>query len=859
MANITLNVSNASQLASAIASATGGETIVLANGYYGALNISRDFASNVTIQSANQGAADFAIVDLSGASNVTMSGIEMTYGRATLNAANIAFENSVSTGGMYFRDVNGLTLEKNDISGGEHTLILNDIQNFVIRGNDIHDAESDLVRVTGASRFGLFENNFIHDVAATVPQHPDLIQLIGINGVNPTDITFTGNLLYDDPSTGDVYGQGLFISEPIGAGYSNILIENNMIMVGSPNSIYINGGQENIVIQNNTLVPWPGANGGVIRLTDKNGYDNRGVTVENNVARFLLDETGGSTIGENVIYNSSDPSFLLTLFQGLNGDWQAFLPVEGSIIDLANGMGAVDRLTELLNGDDGASTPLPSLTPTPTSSVSTPVENDIDYVIDDGATVFSLKSKIEVASSSDVLEIDLGIAGQVDGGEIAFSFNADRVNGQFGLISRDASGNGDHFTSFIKDGALNIRFQSASGEVYLTADNIAANSDYAVSVLFSENGIELSLNGTVVDTSDFSATMSNSDEMLQIGANGWASVSGAAGYSDVFDGTIWDATITSTDAANLISGSGIVQGSLEADMLSGDSTDDVLYGGSGADTLNGNGGDDMLNGDSATDILYGGEGDDTLAGGTGADTLNGGAGDDEMLGNTGVDLLNGGDGNDWMSTGDGVDVAYGDGGNDTIIGRTGWDTLHGGSGDDALYGSEGRDMLNGDDGNDWLSGGSGYDVLDGGDGNDQLYGNTGADVLSGGNGDDALFGATGDDMLIGGTGNDELYGAQGRDTLEGGAGDDFLRGGTLGDTFIFDIGHDQDTVSSFEKKDQLHLSTDLTGGLTEAYQIVTEFRTTIGGQVALVFNANDSIIFDTYVSNAELADSIFTF
>ena len=320
----------------------------------------------------------------------------------------------------------------------------------------------------------------------------------------------------------------------------------------------------------------------------------------------------------------------------------------------------------------------------------------------------------------------------------------------------------------------------------------------------------------------------------------------------------------------LIGGDGrdVLMGDAGNDTLEGEASHDVLYGGTGRDRLQGGTGDDTLYGnedkdalygDSAADVLDGGGGNDTLTGGTGADTLFGGDGNDTMYGNTGVDLLYGGGGHDWISPGNGVDIVFGDGGDDTIIGRTGWDTLHGGNGEDALYGSEGRDALYGDNGHDYLSGGFGWDSLWGGAGNDQIYGNIGEDRLYGEHGNDALYGATGDDLLVGGAGNDELFGAQGRDTLEGGEGNDFLRGGTLGDMFIFNIGHDHDTISNLEWLDQIHLSRDLTGGLTSARDIVNAFETTVSGQVALVFNSNDRIIFDTDVSTAELIEVIYTF
>ncbi|QCO58164.1 hypothetical protein EOK75_20630 (plasmid) [Pseudorhodobacter turbinis] len=361
-------------------------------------------------------------------------------------------------------------------------------------------------------------------------------------------------------------------------------------------------------------------------------------------------------------------------------------------------------------------------------------------------------------------------------------------------------------------------------------------------------GIELDFQGT------------DDDDSMESDAND-NTLWGLAGDDSLFG---WDGNDTlfgGDDSDMLFGGYGndILDGGAGHDVLRGGEGHDALYGGTGADSLYGEGGDDALWGDSSTDVLYGGNGNDTLTGGTGADTLYGGDGDDRLLSNTGVDLLYGGAGDDWISPGNGADLAYGGSGNDTIIGRTGWDTLYGGEGDDELYGSEGVDLLYGDAGDDFLSGGFGYDEIYGGDGNDEIYGNIGNDDLYGGAGNDALYGATGDDLLEGGDGDDVLYGAQGVDTLIGGAGNDFLRGGTLADTFIFDRGHDQDTISGLETQDEIYLSTELTGGLTDAADIVARFRTEVDGQLALSFDQGDMIIFDEDLSSAELIETIFTF
>ena len=104
--------------------------------------------------------------------------------------------------------------------------------------------------------------------------------------------------------------------------------------------------------------------------------------------------------------------------------------------------------------------------------------------------------------------------------------------------------------------------------------------------------------------------------------------------------------------ANIVSGSG---------TLNGSGVNDLILASAGVDTLNGAGG---------TDCLVAGSGNDTLSGGAGADILLGGDGDDNLLGNGGVDTL------------------YGEGGNDSLNGGAGNDTCDGGSGTDTATNCE---------------------------------------------------------------------------------------------------------------------------------------------------------------------------
>ncbi|MHA6318296.1 Ig-like domain-containing protein [Altererythrobacter sp. CAU 1778] len=108
-----------------------------------------------------------------------------------------------------------------------------------------------------------------------------------------------------------------------------------------------------------------------------------------------------------------------------------------------------------------------------------------------------------------------------------------------------------------------------------------------------------------------------------------------------------------------------IEGSVHADMLIGDASDNRLIGGAGADMLSGLGGSDRIeggldnddiSGGDGNDLLFGEEGDDMIAGDAGSDSLYGGEGADTLSGGSGDDRLEGGFGNDTLDAGDGNDT-----------------------------------------------------------------------------------------------------------------------------------------------------------------------------------------------------------
>ena len=196
-------------------------------------------------------------------------------------------------------------------------------------------------------------------------------------------------------------------------------------------------------------------------------------------------------------------------------------------------------------------------------------------------------------------------------------------------------------------------------------------------------------------------------------------------------------------------------------------------------------GDDVLEGTPEADVVSGMRGDDEITGGDGNDLLRGGGGTDSVAGQGGNDEVIGGGGNDTVSGGPGDDLVRGRGGNDTMAGGDGADEMRGAGGNDQMTGAQDNDEMYGGNGADNMAGGVNDDTMDGGLGTDRVIGGPGADDLNGGKGNDTVEGRRGDDIVSGGNGDDTLRGNQGDDILDGRLGFDVATGGDGLDTFRF--------------------------------------------------------------------------
>ena len=266
-------------------------------------------------------------------------------------------------------------------------------------------------------------------------------------------------------------------------------------------------------------------------------------------------------------------------------------------------------------------------------------------------------------------------------------------------------------------------------------------------------GYDAQFVGVVIDDAD-------GDDFYDVG-EGMAGITVTlTGSNGIYTTTTWGSggwqiavptgTYTIAFTGGALAGSIEVQATLGADNTKVDVEADMavavtadgggrMEGTDDAETLTGSEGFDEIYGLAGDDTIYALGGDDYIDAGRGVDTVHGGAGADEIRGGSGGDVLYG-EGGDDIILGEGLsDEIYGGDGNDNLQGGNGWDTVYGGSGNDFIKGNLGHDTLIGDEGNDNLRGNDGRDVLIGGADQDTMTGGTGADVFKFLRGDNAGF------------------------------------------------------------------------------------------------------------------------
>jgi hypothetical protein len=270
----TFNVWNNSQLQSALKSARGGDTVVLASGNYGkSYVVSHDHGSTVTIKSATPLKAHFDYLQVSSSSNLRFEGLDVGHKLSSTESqsthyARVTNSDSIKMVGMAFHG----SLDNNPANDGIG-LNVTGTTNFQLTGSSFRDLyrgafiqqawdvtvasnSFQMIRTDGLN-FGavngaVIDKNTFTNFHPAAGDHADAIQFWLVNQpYGSSNISVTNNVIMQGTGTGV---QGIFMSDPMSYGYKNVLIQNNLVYGNDQyHGIYLNGVNGAQVIGNTLL------------------------------------------------------------------------------------------------------------------------------------------------------------------------------------------------------------------------------------------------------------------------------------------------------------------------------------------------------------------------------------------------------------------------------------------------------------------------------------------------------------------------------------------------------------------------------------------------------------------------------
>ena len=291
------NVSSASQLTTALSSASAGDTISLASGNYGDVTISKSFSSDVTITS--QSAASPAVLHsltLNNSSHIVLDNLAVnfvpsatTYSfspAVTINGSSyITFEHSSVVGGNAISGVsstattldstgnviglptgqgiqigksNHVTVDDVEVSKLYKGIVIATSDYVTVEHSDVHDTRTTAI-VAGGGNHITIDSNHLHDINPWhwgSGDHADFLAMWTNAGQTSasTDIHITNNLMEQGKGTAvlGMWMQGGSI------GYTNVQISGNAILNGNFQGITL-WDVTGVSVDHNTLLQTSGA------------------------------------------------------------------------------------------------------------------------------------------------------------------------------------------------------------------------------------------------------------------------------------------------------------------------------------------------------------------------------------------------------------------------------------------------------------------------------------------------------------------------------------------------------------------------------------------------------------------------
>ncbi|MDQ4144340.1 MAG: hypothetical protein M3198_11470 [Actinomycetota bacterium] len=376
----------------------------------------------------------------------------------------------------------------------------------------------------------------------------------------------------------------------------------------------------------------------------------------------------------------------------------------------------------------------------------------------------------------------------------------DVLVGNNGANSFDAMGGNDKIKAGGGTDTLGMTFAESDTFINITGGTSIGASEGSDSFTGIENVIGSSHNDYVTGDGKANGLFGSQGEDTLYGRGGDDVMIGFAGYDSIFGGAgsadfvsysdrpdlsvdlnLLSGNVTRDDGNDTLEGVEMVEGSAQADQITGDNGPNFFYADEGNDLIQGNGGSDL--------VFFLGAGPQGVE----------------------VDLST----NEARGMAPNLDELYGI---ENLVGSGYADKLVGDGGRNFLNGSDGEDYVEGAGGDDYLAGGTGDDFIGGGEGSNDLVdffqsskavsaslskdkaNGEGSDVfeaiesLSGSGKGDTLEGSSAANSLYGQRGIDKLLGLGGKDRLDGGPKTDTLNGGPSADEC-----HTKDEASACEK------------------------------------------------------------
>lgn len=281
-------VSDAAGLRAAVAGQNGPLELALAPGDYGAVTL-RDIADLKL--SAPEGGAIFDSIEIINARDVTLDGLTIrnVSGQApsgrllqiagasagiTIRGLDIAGrEGALEYFGIHAKRARNITVTGNKVRNVLNGIALFDVTRGEVTGNDIDHIGGDAFKFSNADGLLVADNAGPEHWYPVGDVHEDFMQF---QGSLHKDVSLRGNVLL--AGTNDS-AQGIFFSRKAAA--ENLLIEQNVIVVGNLRGISVSQGSD-IVIQDNTVLSTDRTGRGVARiLAPDDAVVRRNITMDN--------------------------------------------------------------------------------------------------------------------------------------------------------------------------------------------------------------------------------------------------------------------------------------------------------------------------------------------------------------------------------------------------------------------------------------------------------------------------------------------------------------------------------------------------------------------------------------------------